>query len=128
MVIDKLHSLFFGFRTYNAKNRPKDFFLIDSHVRSDVIKQARAEEITVFVSLDNQASSIRDEVQVSEWSPGTSHNLTGYVLPDLAGQCDRSEFAVVETGEGPCPPEQEDPFRKRHPDHTDSSSIDSRHG
>ena len=46
----------------DRENRSEDFGLVDVHVRRDIVEQAAADEIAVFIALKLEIAAIDDEL------------------------------------------------------------------
>jgi len=62
MVIDQPQGGLEVIRAHHRQYRAEDFFFIDTHVRLDVVEQAAAQEVPVFIALKVQPPTVDDQV------------------------------------------------------------------
>src|SRR5258708_24357865 len=48
--------------TYDRQDGPKNLFLVDLHVRSDMIKQRAADEVAILVALHFEATTLDEQL------------------------------------------------------------------
>jgi len=65
MFIDHVDSARIVSSSHNREHRTEYLFLVDSHVGGDVVEQATAQKITIFVTLQAQAATIYNQFGAS---------------------------------------------------------------
>src|SRR6185437_12671068 len=50
-------------RAHHGEHRAEDLFLVDAHLRRDVIEETAAEEIAALVALQREAAPVDDELR-----------------------------------------------------------------
>ncbi|MDT4866016.1 hypothetical protein FQZ97_1008490 [compost metagenome] len=62
MFIRQSQCFLVGLGANDRKNRTEDFFLIDAHVRRDIVEQATTHVEAIFITLHLEVTTIDDEV------------------------------------------------------------------
>ena len=93
MGVDQVHRLLQGLDPHHTQHRAKNFFLVNHHAGFDVVEQARAQKITVFMAGHTHAAAIHHQ-------RGTFFHALVHIAQDLFEMRPGHQRTHVHAGRG----------------------------